>query len=554
VLERAVDNWLDKASERSFQVPFCYMLSRQGYTIVHISSHNAMELGKDVLAVDKKGTPCAFQLKGGDVSLRKWRDEVAPQVRDLAYGTVTHPSIDPSKRHRPFLVTNGNIDETVQRAINDENETLKSLGLPQIETRVGGQLKAEAKTLQSDLWPSELVDAKDLLELYLHEGKDVFPKAKLASLLESTLPFRKTAQGRRQPKRACNRAISSAAVLTALILSSFTEEENHVAEIEAWTLYVAYALALAERWNLEPKYYEAEVEIALRAIKNALTDLAEEVMERQHLAEGLATVDEPFYRVRVTWVAALLCILSMWRRADGEKQTDIDRFTRQFATNNAQSWALWGEAAISQFLAIYWHTKLILASSRQADGLLGMLANSVCDSKKPGIDSGLPDISLEAADCLPYLADEELRQVLPDELKVQLAKEPLTVSYRGYSHTLEGLTHLLVQQNWKRQMKLLWPNVTRINLHRFEFDEPWHFYRWRNEGGTERVIMPRHTQFWDQLKLEANAPTEEYLPELIRRYPLFALLFICVYPHRTSAPVLRWLNVKLRETVYGTGA
>jgi hypothetical protein len=82
---------LDKASERSFQVPFCYMLSRQGYTIVHISSHNAMELGKDVLAVDKKGTPCAFQLKGGDVSLRKWRDEVAPQVRDLAYGTVTHP-------------------------------------------------------------------------------------------------------------------------------------------------------------------------------------------------------------------------------------------------------------------------------------------------------------------------------------------------------------------------------------------------------------------------------------------------------------------------------
>ena len=45
MLERAVDNWLDKASERFFQVPFCYMLSRQGYTVVHISSHNAMDLG-----------------------------------------------------------------------------------------------------------------------------------------------------------------------------------------------------------------------------------------------------------------------------------------------------------------------------------------------------------------------------------------------------------------------------------------------------------------------------------------------------------------------------
>lgn len=552
MLERAVDNWLDKASERSFQVPFCYMLSRQGYTIVHISSHNAMELGKDVLAVDQKGTPCAFQLKGGGITMRKWRDEVSGQVWDLAYGTVQHPSIKSSKRHRPFLVTNGDIDEPVQRAIGDMNETLKGLGLPEIETKVGGQLKKDAKDLQTDLWPGELVDAKDLLDVYLHNGKDVFPKEKLASLLESTLPFTKV-RSRPPAKKACNRAIASTAVLTALILSSFTEEENHVAEIEAWTLYVAYALALAERWNLEPKYYEAEVEIALRAIKNALTDLAEEVMERQHLAEGLATVDEPFYRVRVTWVAALLCILSMWRRADGEKQTDIDRFTRQFATNNAQSWALWGEAAISQFLAIYWHTKLILASSRQADGLLGMLANSVCDSKKPGIDSGLPDIYLEAADCLPYLADEELRQVLPDELKVQLAKEPLTVSYRGYSHTLEGLTHLLVQQNWKRQMKLLWPNVTRINLHRFEFDEPWHFYRWRNEGGTEKFIMPKHTQSWDELKAAANSTTGEGLPALIRQRPLFALLFLCVCPHRISAPALRWMNVSLKKTVYRTG-
>lgn len=95
MLERAIENWLDKASERSFQIPFCYMLSRQGYTIVHISSHNAMELGKDILAVDKSGTPCAFQLKGSNITMRLWRDEISGQVGDLAYGKVNHPSIDP---------------------------------------------------------------------------------------------------------------------------------------------------------------------------------------------------------------------------------------------------------------------------------------------------------------------------------------------------------------------------------------------------------------------------------------------------------------------------
>lgn len=204
MLERAVENWLAKASERSFQIPFCYMLSRQGYTIMHVSSHNRVELGKDVLAVDKKGTPCAFQLKGGDITMRKWRDDVSKQISDLALGKIRHPSITSSKRHRPFLVTNGKIDETVQRAIGDFNRTLKEQRLPQIETRVKGQLVDAAKDLQSDLWPSELVDARDLLELYMHDGRDVFPKARLARLLESTLPFGKTDRGRPQPKSVCS--------------------------------------------------------------------------------------------------------------------------------------------------------------------------------------------------------------------------------------------------------------------------------------------------------------------------------------------------------------
>jgi hypothetical protein len=40
-----------------------------------------------------------------------------------------------------------------------------------IETKVRGDLVAEAKALQSDLWPSELGEAaRDLLELYMHDA------------------------------------------------------------------------------------------------------------------------------------------------------------------------------------------------------------------------------------------------------------------------------------------------------------------------------------------------------------------------------------------------
>jgi hypothetical protein len=42
-----------------------------------------MELGKDVIAIDPSGKPCAFQLKriqGGKLSLARWREDLGKQV------------------------------------------------------------------------------------------------------------------------------------------------------------------------------------------------------------------------------------------------------------------------------------------------------------------------------------------------------------------------------------------------------------------------------------------------------------------------------------------
>ena len=63
MLEKIIENWLDNASERSFEKPFCYMLSAEGHTIIHSTRHTAMELGKDIITVAPDGTPCAYQLK-----------------------------------------------------------------------------------------------------------------------------------------------------------------------------------------------------------------------------------------------------------------------------------------------------------------------------------------------------------------------------------------------------------------------------------------------------------------------------------------------------------
>lgn len=275
-------------------------------------------------------------------------------------------------------------------------------------------------------------------------------------------------------------------------------------------------------------------------------------MGRDHIAEGLIAADEPFRDVRRQWVASLLCVLGLRRRAAGEASGDVDRYIGRFSEESLERPSfLWGEAAIPQFLAVYWHNRFINARSGRADRLLAALARYVARTKTPGSEGVLPDVYTEAADFLPYLADQSLEKILAGgSLRgYRLAKEPLDTDWKGYSHVLEGLVHLLVQQNWKGKVRELWPDVTRVNLHTFRFDEPWHFFRWRNEEGAEQVVVPKRTQHWDDLRASAGDSSGDGLPTLARQDPVFVLLFLCVYPHRTSAAALRWLNVQLKEAI-----
>jgi hypothetical protein len=43
---RVVENWLTKAGELSFTVPFCQLLVSEGKRVIHISSQGPLEQGK----------------------------------------------------------------------------------------------------------------------------------------------------------------------------------------------------------------------------------------------------------------------------------------------------------------------------------------------------------------------------------------------------------------------------------------------------------------------------------------------------------------------------
>ena len=166
--ERLLENWLISVNEKSFQIPFCQLLTGEGLQVVHMSRHGPAEAGKDILAIDLDGTPCAFQLKGsaGKISQREWAKYVDQVVR-LVEIPIIHPSIDEKKPRKVFFVTNGELDEEVRLEINDRNREWERRRYPPLTTIVKGELLTRFLRLHDNLWPKELVAYKDLLELYL---------------------------------------------------------------------------------------------------------------------------------------------------------------------------------------------------------------------------------------------------------------------------------------------------------------------------------------------------------------------------------------------------
>jgi hypothetical protein len=171
VLERLIEGWLDSASERSYQAPFCQMLAAEGHVIVHSTRHSPIEFGKDIISIDENGIPCAFQLKGnpgGRLTSSQLRD-IKGQLLELVTQGIVHPGV-PSITHRCYLVTNGETEEGVHRALDDINRELERLGYgaDRIQLWSRGRLFEMAVRLGASLWPSEIEDLNTLLELLVH--------------------------------------------------------------------------------------------------------------------------------------------------------------------------------------------------------------------------------------------------------------------------------------------------------------------------------------------------------------------------------------------------
>jgi hypothetical protein len=535
VYERLVENWLDSASERSYQAPFCQMLAARGHRIMHSTRHSQIELGKDILTIAPDGVPCAYQLKGQPGTRLTYQEftHIHDQLRSLIDLAIAYPGIPPGQ-HRAYLVTNGLIEEEAGLAIEQMNAGYVDAGFPnrRLEVIQRGELLAMARELGESLWPTEIPQIHLLLEMLVEDGLGRFPVDRGNRMLSEVLGL---GAGPRPgwPAPEIRRRITSAALLTSLSLKRFEAKDNHYAILGAWVQFALAAIGTCERFNVSfNNNARTAVEIATTSIRDALIDLARESLERDPLVEGDVLWDAAFYRARYTLILGLLSILWFWNEEVGWPD-DLPRDdVEAFLLNGRPQLYLWGEAAIPQMLAYYWFLRRKVAGQ----GVDALLFTMLYATVRPGADGtsiGLPS---------PYWGFEDVaRHALTPVLGLD-GDEMREEATGLVSYYAESLLHLAVRTNWKAECKRIWPDFTRMQSVEFEPGHLWQYCLSHTDSGNTRQVQPPTRKEWADLVEEARSVKCDSAPQEIVDRPFLLVLFIMLFPHRGRHDVVRRLS------------
>ncbi len=525
VIERVIENWLTSSNERSYQIPFCQLLMAEGETVIYISSHGPFEQGKDVVTIDKKGRPRGYQLKCGDLGLSEWR-KYKGEINDLVELPISHPSIQTSGKHIPFLVTNGEINDPAIRAIESSNQAWRKRRYPTLRTISKGELLKRFLDVHGSYLPKELSDFNLFMELVLRDGREPFDKENVCKLLESVLPL---ATGPRLKLPEVKRSLSSAILLIGYILQRAYATENHWAVFEGWTVAACYVLAVASRNEISEGTWLASFDLCEHGAVEALSSLCFECEKRGHLVEGDPLTDGHFYYARVSLLVGLVSAWGLYHRVKGQ-ETGHEQFVRDFLSKWLFKMKIWGESATPYFV--------MAALEKESQGEQGaaefLLMNALgmiltVNGQRDG-GRGLPSpyYSPEQALRLLYQLDQDCRE-----------------DFVGSAYTVYPLIDFLVRRLRRQALWSLWYPITGNSLKAFYPSEAWEWFRWRADNGALNSRFVGSPQSWSYLVSEVEKIDTNLLPRHLRERPAFAVFFALVYPHRFTREVLKLIEDSL---------
>jgi hypothetical protein len=523
-LERTIENWLTKTNELGYQLPFCQVLVSEGYSICHISKHNAFEQGKDIISLNKRGVPCVFQLKGGQITNSIWRKVVKDEAEELIDYTITHPSVDKRRKHIPYLVTNGYLEDTVRLAIDNLNAGKWKHNPLQVITK--GELLKKFLQLSRNFVPQEINDYKSFLDLYFADGRELIDESKYSKFISDVL--RLNDAGLKNEERKRN--IAAAILYTSYIISPFKSLNNHISIIQALTLLGAHIFALVEKFNLKDGYWLNSFELIWSEIKNTGALLQNEIkndgLAPNNLVNSLWDGEiSPYRKHLATSYLIAYKVAQIIERDSKWKQIGSTKFFEKIEG----SLSIWGEASVFSFILMFEYLNKLRPKNKDENikaVLIPLMALIILNGRKS--KQGLPS---------PYYG---VTTLIRD--KFGLLDQPIYESFVSRSFTIKSLIDLLVRFDRRGELDRLWREITYIAQERFAPGELWMHFLWNCDEGKQISEFPKQTQGWKELVEETGKVDLSAIPEVLQRHPFFVPLFLLAYPHRMNSNYVKFLD------------
>lgn len=511
---RVVENWLTKAGEISFTIPFCQLLISEGIKVIHISSQGPLEQGKDIIAVDESGKVYCYQLKCGNINARVWA-EIKPEIDQLVELPPRHPSLDETvDEWEAVLVTNGTIANPTARDIYDYSESKRSRGHQALKTIVGGELLDLFDSYYGDFFPIDTFGLQRFLALFNVNGDEELNLGDTKQFFERILREYDDASRQRRIE-----AIRASLILCRYMLTHQFSERNHLAVIQAHVLLLASIYEFADRHELNDTLWRSTEQLAYEALDVGYSELLDEIehhpdtyVETRYglLSEVVA------YKIRC---AELLGYISAYLNYQKIKQArDGERDLNGFFEAVSQHQVLLGEV----FVPLYLNYIMMLESGqgdedRGASQVVDMIVAYVAIYVDGG--RGMPS---------PYY---DFHTALNWSM---LRKTDFEEDFAWRSYTVRSLILLAVRLGLRDELDSAWPTLSRITQQEVIPNEAWDYLNWRIAKGSHDDRFPDATQSWQQLVDEASADFSEELPTVLNERIHFLPLLINVMPHRLN--------------------
>jgi hypothetical protein len=525
---------LDNASERQYQFAFRNALLFAGYTILHNTSHTALELGKDIVAVAPNGDLVAYQLKGnpgGRITISQWHD-LLPQINTLVYQPVSHPSVKAGTKHRSVLVTNGEIHEDVYAAIAAYNTQLVA-SLPKrapLETVARGQLLTQIINAAETLWPVDVSMQRDILNIFSAPGDDELPIDNFVRLTSAVLNGKYS-----------DVAVPSVHLVTAILASNWIGHKNYFELIKMYTLIAVEVACYQSRWarqRAKDSKFLAEIIFDLNShVKTFVEDIAKNYHRRPLLNDHVFT-EFAYYHPRKKMVSGVLSVAALMKN-DLALDEETNEFLWDFICKSKHSQFLLWEGIVPYCLAEFWALSNIQGTN-EPHRRLYILVRDILSSNNQDDDEAIEPKNLPG----PYYSLAEVvrwkHRLFLQNFRSDLDRD----SHYRRSWFAEPLFFLFARRNYKSACQLLWPDLTRFIHVSTRLPAASDFGPARCEAAIaeDKLIELDRPKTWEEVTDECAVDSLPQIPPQLLSRPILVLLYCMFVPQRMNREIIMWLD------------